>query len=140
MTNGYFGAERRKVVEAASLHQSPWILPGFAVMVEGIFFTALVMSYFGEDKTLLNVMCTAAVAQAGIVANFFFGSSQGSAKKDDALTTAAVKANETIAEQGKALAASTPAGNMTATLNPGPPPSVDITTGTEPKSEEEKKP
>lgn len=62
-----------------------WTMWIFGLVVEGIFTLALVMSFMGEDKTLLNVMCTAAVAQAGVFANFVWGSSQGSRKKDDTL-------------------------------------------------------
>jgi hypothetical protein len=101
------------------------------VLVEVIFFVALVMSFLGQDKTLLNVMCTAAIAQAGIVANFFFGSSQGSARKDEALAATSIKQNETIAEQGKALATSAPVAApvvTTTTIDPGPPPSATTTT------------
>ena len=68
----------------------PWyVLPGLAIMAEVVFLAALVMSYMGEDKTLLNVMCTAAIAQAATALNYYFGSSAGSAKNSFKILTSA---------------------------------------------------
>jgi len=89
--------------------QSPWwMLPVLAVVAESVFFTALVMAFMGDDKTLLNVMCTASIAQAGGALAYFFMSSAGSAKKDDALAVTSTKQVETIAQQSSALATSAP--------------------------------
>ena len=68
-----------------------WTLPGLAVLTEIVFLTALVMAFIGDDKTLLNVMCTAAIATNAGAVGYFFMSSAGSAKKDDAAVRAPEK-------------------------------------------------
>jgi hypothetical protein len=93
---------------------NPWLLPGFAVLVEAIFLIALVMSFMGDDKTLLNVMCTAAITQAGIVANFLFGSSQGSVRKDEAAAADSAKKTQALAGSAPAVPVA-----VTAAIDPG---------------------
>jgi hypothetical protein len=75
----------------STTQSSPWwAVYVFGLVVEVLFLVALVMSYLGEDKTLLNVMCTAAVAQAGVAVNFLYGSSVGSRKKDDIMAAGGI--------------------------------------------------
>jgi hypothetical protein len=97
---------------------------------EAIFVAGLVLSYRLENPTLFNVALGAAIGQAQMVISYFFGSSAGSKTKDDALTATSIKQNETIAEQGKALATSTPVPPVvtTTTIDPGPPPTATTTT------------
>lgn len=70
------------------MNQAPWwVLPGLAAVVLAIFSGALVASLFVGNETLQTTMFTAAVAMAGTAVGYFFGSSAGSAKKDDALVS-----------------------------------------------------
>lgn len=79
--------------------QSPWwVLPGLAVGLIGLFTLALVMAFLGEDKTLLNVMCTAAVNLTTLGVGYFFGSSAGSAKKDAAAEADSQRKTEALAQ------------------------------------------
>lgn len=75
-----------------------WTLPALAVIAEAIFAGALVASCFLEDTTLRTTMFTGALTQATLAAQFYFGSSVGSQRKD-----------ETIAASNAALATSVPA-------------------------------
>jgi len=78
--------------------QLPWYaLPSLAVMVMTIFAGALVASIFTHNETLQTQMFTGAYTLAAMAAGYFFGSSAGSAKKDDALAEGAAKKDETIA-------------------------------------------
>jgi hypothetical protein len=74
-----------------------WVLPSLALGVLMIFAGALVASCFVGDTTLRTTMFTAAVTLATTAVGFYFGSSNGSQRKD-----------ETIATQGAMLATSTP--------------------------------
>jgi hypothetical protein len=87
-------------------NQPWWVLPGLASFVLLIFSGSLVATVFMGNETLQTQMFTQAALLAALVAGFFFGSSQSSAKKDDALTATSIKQNETIAEQSKALSRS----------------------------------
>lgn len=79
-------------------NQMPWwILPGLGALVLMIFAGAVVASCFIGNETLQTTMFTAAVTMAGGVVAFYWGSSQGSQKKD-----------ETIAQANAALAQSAP--------------------------------
>ncbi len=112
----------------------PWyVLPLMGMTGEAIFVAGLVLSYRLENPTLFNVALGAAIGQAQMVISYFFGSSAGSKTKDDALTATSIKQNETIAEQGKALATSSPAPVVTTVTNdPGPPPTTTIKTSEAP--------
>jgi hypothetical protein len=74
-----------------------WVMPVIAVSVLGIFAGALAASCFLGNDTLRTQMFTGALTLAAGVASYFFGSSAGSAKKDD-----------TIAASSAALAISSP--------------------------------
>lgn len=74
-----------------------WVLPGLAGVILVIFAGALVASCFVGDGTLRTAMFTAAVTLATTAGGFYFGSSNGSQRKDD-----------TIAAANVALAQSTP--------------------------------
>lgn len=102
--------------------QYPWMLPVFGIAVEGVFIAGMVMAYRLEDATLFNVALGAAIGQAQMVVSYFYGSSAGSAKKDDALAVSAV-------EKDKLLANSVPVPMVTTTVvDPGPPPTATTTT------------
>ena len=114
----------------------PWyVLPLMGMTGEAIFVAGLVLSYRLENPTLFNVALGAAIGQAQMVISYFFGSSAGSKTKDDAMTATSIKQNETIAEQGKALATSTPTPPTvtTVTSDPGPPPTTTVTTAPAPE-------
>lgn len=104
-----------------------WVLPGLASFVLVIFAGALAATMFLKNETLQTQMFTQAALLAALVAGFFFGNSVGKARQDDALAATAIKQNETIADQGKALAASAPVVTTT-TIDPGPPPTATTTT------------
>jgi hypothetical protein len=102
--------------------QYPWMLPAFGVAVEGVFIAGMAMAYRLQDATLFNVALGAAIGQAQMVVSYFYGSSAGSAKKDDALAVSAV-------EKDKLLANSVPVPTITTTtVDPGPPPTATTTT------------
>lgn len=105
-----------------SPHYPQWMLPALGVAVEGIFVVGLALAYRLQDATLFNVALGAAIGQAQMVISYFFGSSAGSAKKDDALAVSAV-------EKDKLLANSVPVPTITTTtVDPGPPPTATTTT------------
>lgn len=111
----------------------PWfVLPLMGMTGEAIFVAGLVLSYRLENPTLFNVALGAAIAQAQMVVSYFFGSSSGSAKKDDAAVVSAIKKDETIAEQGKALATSAPV-SVSAVIDPGQPVTATTIDPTTPK-------
>lgn len=66
-----------------------WALPGLALVAEMIFAGVLVATCFIDDKSLQAAMFGMAGAAAGQVMQYFFGSSAGSQKKDDAIANAA---------------------------------------------------
>lgn len=81
--------------------QAPWwanYALGGAILV--VFAGALAASCMIGNDTLRTTMLTASVTLASMVAGYFFGSSQSSAKKDDSLAAA-----------NAALAQSTPVPN-----------------------------
>jgi len=73
------------------------VMPVIALVVLAIFAAALAASCFLGNDTLRTQMFTGALTLATGVAGYYFGSSAGSAKKDD-----------TIAASSAALATSTP--------------------------------
>ena len=109
----------------------PWfVLPSLAAMVLLIYAGTLVASCFFADNTLRNMMFGSSPPMAMFVLGYFFGNSVGMAKRDEVAAATSVKQAETIAEQGKALAASAPAPATvtTTTVDPGPPPTATTTT------------
>ena len=91
-----------------------WVTPCLIVLAAGIFLIALGMAFLANDKSLLNVMCGAAIAIAQSAFNWRFGSSKGSADKD-----------ATVAAATAALATSFPAAPAVPAM---PPAIVDDTT------------
>ena len=85
-----------------------WVLPGMGMVGEGVFLAGLVLAYRLENPTLFNVALGAAIGQAQMVISYFFGSSAGSAKKDDVAAASTAKKDETIAATSAALAVSAP--------------------------------
>lgn len=127
MSDFYLGPDRRQTYAAAASTMPWYVMPIMGMVGEAIFVAGLVLSYRLENPTLFNVALGAAIGQAQMVISYFFGSSQGSKTKDDVMTATAIKQNETIAEQGKALATSSPV-TTTTTIDPGPPPTATTTT------------
>lgn len=62
-----------------------WVLPSLAVIVLGIVAAALVASCFFEDGSIRNVLFGGVLAFGSQVISYYFGSSSGSAKKDDTI-------------------------------------------------------
>ncbi len=108
----------------------PWfVLPAMGLIGEAVFVAGLVLSYRLENPTLFNVALGAAIGQAQMVVSYFFGSSQGSKVKDDAMVASAIKKEETTTAMAAALATSAPAPvTTTTTIDPGPPPTATTTT------------
>ena len=84
-----------------------WMLPSLGVFVLLIFAGALTASCFMDNDTLRTQMFAIAGAGFTTALGFFFGSSAGSQKKDDA--------NERLSN---ALAVSTPPGGKADGTNP----------------------
>lgn len=80
-----------------------WVLPGLGAMVLSGFFGALIASCFVGNETLQTTMFTAQVTMAAGVVGFYFGSSSGSQKKDDALARAAGQAPEPVISSEKTV-------------------------------------
>lgn len=92
--------------------QAPWwTLPSLASLALLVFVMALVLAFI-SDKALFGQLATGSLAIATLAAQFFFGSSSGSQRKD-----------ETIAQQSAALATSAPVPPVavTAAIDPGQP-------------------
>ena len=66
-----------------------WILPSIAALVLVIFAGALAASCFLDDNTLRTQMFTGAYGLATGAVGYYFGSSAGSAKKDDTIQATA---------------------------------------------------
>lgn len=115
-------SDRREAIPASQASLPWYILPGLAAMVLVIFAAALVSSLFLKNETLQTQMFTGAYGLATMAVGYFFGSSAGSARKDDAAAVDSLKKTE-------ALAGSAPAPVVTTTtINPGPPPTATTTT------------
>lgn len=124
----YTGPDRRQTLPVPPSAFPWWVLPGLALAVLVIFAGALAASCILTDDTLRTQMFTGAYGLATLSVGYFFGSSAGSTKKDDAIAATAIKANETIADQGKALAATAPtAVAVSQTMDPGPPATATAT-------------
>lgn len=105
-----------------------WVSASLAWGVLGIFLVVIVLSYLLKNDTLTIALFTAAAMNAKDIASYYFGSSAGSTTKDAALAATSIKQNETIAEQGKALAISAPAAPVTVTETTGPDSTTKTTT------------
>jgi len=130
MTDGYVGPDRRQgAAEPPGAY--PWyVLPALAGFVLLVFAAVAAASFLTNDATLRTQTANTWSNLAIAVVAYWYGSSAGSSKKDDALAATSIKANETIAAQGAALATSAPVPPTvtTTTINPGPPPTATTTT------------
>ena len=129
MTVDYTGPDRRQSVATALPW---WVLPALAGVVLLVFAAVAAASFMTNDATLRTQTANTWSNLAIAVVAYWYGSSAGSSKKDDALAATSMKQNETIADQGKALAASAPVA-ISAAIDPGQP--VTATTTAPPKVE-----
>lgn len=70
-----------------------WVLPSIGGTVLVLFAAALVMACLSGNETLQTTMITATVTLATAVVSYFFGSSNSSRRKDDALIATSNAAN-----------------------------------------------
>lgn len=117
MTDTYTGPDRRQNV-ATGLPW--WVLPALAGVVLLVFAGVAAASFMTNDATLRTQAANTWANLAIAVVAYWYGSSAGSSKKDDALAATSAKQNETIAAQGAALATSTPV-TVNAVVDPGQP-------------------
>ena len=89
-----------------------WVLPGLAAMVLLVFAGALAASCALADTTLRTQMFTGAYGLATLSIGYFFGSSSGSARKDDVIAASGAAKDATIAANAASLATSTPPTGM----------------------------
>lgn len=85
-----------------------WVLPGLAAMVLLVFAGALAASCALADNTLRTQMFTGAYGLATLSMGYFFGSSSGSARKDDVIAASGAAKDATIASNAASLAISAP--------------------------------
>lgn len=87
-----------------------------------------------EDKQQFNGLNETIKAMAMIAIGFWLGSSNSKQKQDDVVAATAIKANETIADQSKALATSAPVQPVAvaAAVDPGQTVTATTTTPTAP--------
>lgn len=130
MTDPYTGPDRRERAQRLPPEGFPWwVLPALAWFVLVVFAGVAAASFMTNDATLRTQAASTWSNLAIAVVAYWYGSSAGSNKKDDAIAATAIRANETIAEQGKALATSAPAPMVTTTtVDPGPPATATTTT------------
>lgn len=114
-----------------------WVLPALAWFVLIIFAGVAAASFMTDDATLRTQAASTWSNLAIAVVAYWYGSSAGSTKKDEAAAATSIKQAETIAEQGKALAVSTPAAPLTVsqTIEAGPPASATATASADPQGQ-----
>lgn len=100
--------DRRKADPAPPTNYPWYVLPGLACFVLVVFAGVAAASFMTDDTTLRTQTANTWSNLAIAVVAYWYGSSAGSTKKDDALAATSIKQNETIAAQGQALAASAP--------------------------------
>lgn len=88
-----------------------WALYALAAAVLAVFAAALGAAYIAGDEKLAENLSIGALGAMTMALGYFFGSSQGSQKKD-----------ETIAAQGAALAVSAPVAPVAPAAPPAVPP------------------
>lgn len=130
MTEGYVGVDRRSNPSTHFSMGPWWVLPALAWFVLAVFAGIAAASFFTDDTTLRTQTANTWANLAIAVVAYWYGSSAGKSRTDEALAATSIKANETIAAQSNALASSTPAITTTTTVDPGPP--ATATTTTEP--------
>lgn len=100
--------------------EMPWyVKPSLTLSIYVLVAAAMGVSLYLKADAITNIIVGAIIAEFARASGFWFGSSDGSAKKD-----------VTIAEQSKALAVSTPAPTVTTTTTEAP--AGTTTTTTEP--------
>lgn len=85
-----------------------WVLPALAWFVLIAFAAIAAASFMTEDTTLRTQTANTWANLAIAVVAYWYGSSAGKTRTDDALAVTSLKQNETIAAQGQALAGSAP--------------------------------
>lgn len=68
------------------------IVTGFFVLLIALVYKTIPL----ENKDLLNLVVGALIGSFASIVGYFFGSSAGSAKKDDIIAEATIKKDETI--------------------------------------------
>lgn len=114
MTDPYTGPDRRQLAPGLPW----WVLPALAGVVLLVFAGVAAASFMTNDATLRTQAANTWANLAIAVVAYWYGSSAGSSKKDEALAATNMKANETIAAQGAALATSAPVA-VAAAIDPG---------------------
>jgi len=88
------------------------------VMVTGVMAMGFYLAVCHADSDIFKMMLGTVIGTSLSPAiNWYFGSSSGSAMKDEALAKTATAQNQTLAAQSAALAASVPAPTTTSTVN-----------------------
>jgi hypothetical protein len=83
----------------------PWFVRvGLAFVLVGLLATTLVLSFIENDAGTRNLVVGAILGYVAAVVQYYFGSSEGSRKKDETISTATA-----------ALATSTPGAGQTTT-------------------------
>ena len=101
------------------------------IMVTSVFAMAFYLAVTHADTDIFKMMLGTIVgASLSPAITWYFGSSSGSAMKDEALAKTAQVQTQTIADQSQALAQSAPVAAMvtTTTVDPGPPATATTTT------------
>lgn len=113
MADTYAGADRRQSTPSSSSAGPWWVLPALAWFVLAIFAAIAGASFFTDDTTLRTQTANTWANLAIAVVAYWYGSSAGKSRSDDALAATSIKQNETIAASTAALAASAPAAAPT---------------------------
>jgi hypothetical protein len=88
------------------------------VMVTGVMAMGFYLAVWHADSDIFKMMLGTVIGTSLSPAiNWYFGSSSGSAMKDEALSKTATAQNQTLAAQSAALAASVPAPTTVSTVN-----------------------
>ncbi len=130
MSDFYVGPDRRGAALPPLAERTyPWVHPGLAFFALAVFAAVAAGSFMTDDATLRTQTVSTWSNIAIAVVAYWFGSSAGSTKKDEAIAATAIKQNETIAEQGKALAVSAPPApiSVSQTVDAGPPATATAT-------------
>lgn len=85
--------ETMGMMPQALLARAPWwMIPGLATMVLAIFGGLAIAACFIDNDTLRTHMFDTAASMFTLMVGYFFGSSQGSQRKDDVLAAQATNA------------------------------------------------
>jgi len=127
VTDTYTGPDRRAAPLTPPGAFPWWVLPGLAFFALVAFAAVAAASFMTNDATLRTQTANTWSNIAIAVVAYWFGSSAGSAKKDDAAAADSAKKTE-------ALAGSAPAAPLTVsqTIDAGPPASATATATADP--------